>query len=82
MKRKRIERDDYFGLGLVSPVFLEAVSAIYRTALSRLERDFGFSAAVRTGDLVHSSAAESSFFAHFLLNTTLQISYAPDITQK
>jgi hypothetical protein len=54
-------------LDLVSPVFLEAVSAIYRTALSRLERDFGFSAAVRTSDLVHGSAAESSFFAHFLL---------------
>lgn len=52
-------------LNLVSPVFLKAASAIYRTALSWLERDLGFSAAVRTSDLVHSSAAESSFFAHY-----------------
>jgi hypothetical protein len=49
---------------LVSSVFLEAASAIYWTALRWLERDFSFSAAVRTSDLVHGSAAVSSFSAH------------------
>jgi hypothetical protein len=62
--QKEKDRDDGFCSSLISPMFLEAASAIYWTALSWLERNFGFSATVRTGDLVHGSAAVSSFFAH------------------
>ena len=54
-------------LSLVTPVLLETVSTIDRATLRWLERDFGFSTAVRTSDLVHSSAAKSSFFTHTLL---------------
>jgi len=37
---------DYYGSSLVSPVFLETASAVYRSALSWLEWNLGFSAAV------------------------------------
>jgi len=41
-----IEMGDYYGSRLVSPVLLETASAIYRSALSWLEWNLGFSAAV------------------------------------
>ena len=54
-------------LSLVTSVLLETIPAIDWATLRWLERDFGFSTAVRTSDLVHSSAAKSSFFTHTLL---------------
>src|SRR5215467_2554963 len=44
-------------LGLVPSVLLVAVPTIYWPSLCRLEGDFSFLPAVRTGDLVHCSRA-------------------------
>jgi hypothetical protein len=64
IKDQKERGNGYIDWSLVPSMFLEAASAIYRTTLSWLERDFGFSAAVGTGDLVHGSSAISSFFTH------------------
>jgi len=78
IKGKFGEGDDYPSfLSLVSSMLLVAGPTIYWTALCRLERHFSFSAAVRTCDFVHSSAAVS-FLTHTY--TTLQVSYAQDNT--
>jgi len=50
---------------LVSSMFLVAAPTVDWATLGRLERHFSFSAAFRTGYLVHSSTAHS-FLTHTL----------------